>query len=211
MEKTFSKAVPDELYIDSFAQNKTATYTYEGPETFVVLVEKSLGGVLQVLQPGEEPQFYNQDQVAAITIDATTAPDIAKYLFDNTTPERQFETEELPGDKTYQKITNPTLRDYYLVNYNFDTNSWNWTVVTKLARTQLNDLADRYKQYVEDNISKIEGNAALNAVANTYLQQLEAFNTTGIGSIPSWKFIEISLADVPAPPTQLVVAFNVLP
>jgi|688.fasta_scaffold941190_2 hypothetical protein len=211
MEKTFSKSVPDELYIDSFAQNKTATYTYDGPETFNVLVEKLSGGVTHVYQPGEDHGSYNSEQYEVMTVDANTAPDVAKYLRDTAIPERVFETEQLPGNKTYQKITNPTLRDYYAINYNFDNSAWNWKVITVVARTQLNDLADRYKKYVEDNISKIEGNSQLIALANTYLGQLEDFNTTGIGSIPSWKFIEISLVDVPQPPSQLVVAFNVLP
>lgn len=210
MEKTFNKSVPDELYIDSFAQNKTASYTYTGPETLSVLVDNILGGVQQVLLPGETA-LINPDLQMQITVDANTATDVAYYITNTETPEREFETETLPGDKTYQKLTNPTIRDYYNINYNIETGSWDWTLITKLARTPLNDLADRYKEYIETNVSKIENNTSLVTLADTYLAQLDAFNTTGIGSIPSWKFIEISLADVPVPPAQLVVAFNVLP
>lgn len=210
MEKTFNKPVPDELYIDSFAQSKTASYTYTGPETLNVIVDSILGGVQHVLLPGET-MLYNPELQTQITLDANTATDVAYYLTNTTTPEREFETETLPGNNTYEKLTNPTIRDYYNINYNHETGTWNWKLITRLARTPLNDLADKYKQYIETNKSKIEGDTTLTTLANTYIAQLDAFNTTGVGSIPSWKFIEISLATVPAPPSQLVVAFNVLP
>jgi hypothetical protein len=210
MEKTFNKAVPDELYIDSFAQNKTKTYTYTGPETVKVIVDRIYGGVQHVLLPGEL-DTHNQELSTVIVVDAETATDVAYFLTNSITGTREFETEDLPGEYTYQKLTNPTIRDYYKINYDFETSTWKWSLITKLARTPLNDLADKYKQYIEDNKSKVSSSAELTALANTYLQQLDDFNTTGIGSIPSWKFIEISLADVPAPPSQLVVTFNVLP
>jgi hypothetical protein len=210
MEKTFNKPVPDELYIDSFAQSKTTSYTYTGPETLNVIVDSLLGGVQYVLLPGET-MLHNPELQTQITVDANTATDVAYYLINTTIPEREFETETLPGNNTYEKLTNPTIRDYYNINYNHETGTWNWTLITRAPRTALNNLADKYKQYVETNKSKIEGDTTLTTLANTYIAQLDAFNTTGVGSIPSWKFIEISLATVPAPPSQLVVAFNVLP
>lgn len=210
MEKTFNKPVPDELYIDSFAQNKTASYTYIGPETVEVLVDVFHGGVQHVATPGEV-YSYNPELSKVVTVDASSATDVAYYLTNTATPEREFETQTLPGGKTYEQITNPTIRDYYSINYNLDTNTWEFKVITREPRSVLNDLADRYIQYIETNKSKVATNTELTALANTYLAQLNAFNTTGIGSIPSWKFIEISLADVPTPPSQLVVAFNVLP
>lgn len=210
MEKTFNKPVPDELYIDSFAQNKTASYTYTGPKTLTVVVDSILGGVQHVLSPGEV-FMINPDFQTKLEIDADIDTDVAYLLTNTTIPDREFETENLPGGNTYQKITNPTLSDYYTVNYNFETSEWQWKLITKLARTQLNDLADKYIQYIETHKSKIADNTALTAIADKYVADLNAFNTTGIGSIPSWKFIEFSLADVPAPPSQLVVAFNVLP
>jgi hypothetical protein len=49
-------------------------------------------------------------------------------------------------------------------------------------------------------------------IANTYLQALDTFETTGKGSIPSWKISEIpSLASVPMIPQDLIIAFDVLP
>lgn len=211
MEKTFNKAVPDELYIDSFAQNKTISYVYNGPNTLQVIVDKELGGVQYVSTVPNEVIRFNPELQVKLTVDANTDTDVAYYLTNDATPAREFETEQLPGNKTYQKVTNPTIRDYYTINYNFETSTWDWSLITRLARTTLNDLADKYKEYIQTNKAKVESNPTLTALVNTYLTQLEDFNTTGIGSIPSWKFIEVSLADVPAPPSQLIVAFNVLP
>lgn len=212
MEISFTKSVPDELYIDSFGQNKTVTITYNGPEILKVLVDIISGGIQYVALEPSENIVHNPDFSTVLTVDANISPDVAYYIKLAEIPgEQEFITENLPGGKTYQKLVNPTLRDYYALNYNFETNAWNWTLITRQARSMLNDLADKYKDYINTHKSKVENNQTLTDLANTYLAQLEAFNTTGIGSIPSWKFIEFSLAEVPAPPLQLVTAFNVLP
>lgn len=38
MEKTFTVNVPDDLWVDSWTENKTTDYTYNGPSTINVLV-----------------------------------------------------------------------------------------------------------------------------------------------------------------------------
>ena len=53
--------------------------------------------------------------------------------------------------------------------------------------------------------------AEITKVAQDYLATLDTFETTGKGSIPSWKIIDAKISDVPMVPQELVAAFNVFP
>jgi hypothetical protein len=205
----FTKPVPNELYIDSFTNGNTKTWTYTGNNILHLLVEKRLGDIAQV---HDDLNFnYNSEFFQVITIDASVDPDVAYFASNTHIPDRIFVTETLVDGSTYEQITNPTLRDIYNMNYNFENSTWNWTVKTVEPRTMLNDYADRNREYINSNISKISGNATLTQLANDYLQELDTFESTGSGSIPSWKKITHNLSDVPRIPQDLIVAFNVLP
>lgn len=206
----FTKPVPDELYIDSFINGNTKTWTYTGKNLVYLLVEKQNGEITQVC---EDLNFnYNEELFEIITIDANVNPDVAYYATNTTIPDRVFVTETLIDGSTYEQISNPTLRDIYSLNYNFENSEWNWKLITRNPKSRLNDYTERNREYVNSNISKISSNTALMQIANTYLQTLDAFETTGKGSIPSWKMIEIpKLSEVPAIPQDLINAFDVLP
>jgi hypothetical protein len=205
----FTKPVPDELYIDSFTKGNTQTWTYTGNNLVYISVDKISNGIQGVHDTLEFN--YNPDLTEVMTIDAPVHPDIAYYASNTHIPDRIFVTETLIDGTTYEQITNPVLRDIYEVRYDSANTAWNWIVITRNPKSLLNDYADRNKHYINNNISKISSNAALMEIANTYLQTLETFETTGKGSIPSWKMITTNLGDVPPIPHDLIVAFNVLP
>ena len=205
----FTKPVPNELYIDSFTNGNTETWTYTGNNLIYVLVEKRAGEVEGVY---DDSYFnYNPEISQLITVDASVNADVAYYMTTKDIPDRIFVTETLVDGSTYEQIANPVLRDMYNVNYNFETGTWDWKFITREPRTMLNDYADRNREYINSNISKVSDNATLTQLANDYLQELDTFESTGAGSIPSWKKITHNLGDVPRIPQDLIVAFNVLP
>jgi hypothetical protein len=125
---SFTKPIPDELYIDSFVNNNTKAWTYTGNNLVYILVDKILGGIQGNY---DNMDFnYNPDISQLMTIDATIYPDVAYWATNTDIPDRIFETETLVDGTMYEKITNPTLRDVYSLNYDFQNNKWNWTVVT---------------------------------------------------------------------------------
>jgi hypothetical protein len=206
----FTKSVPDELYIDSFTKNKTATWTYEGPEYVYVTVDKDFGNI-QGFHDGVD-DLYNRDRYVMVTVDAKVATDVACHLANTVLiPERTFFTETLPDGTTHDEIDNPCIRDYYSLHYDHENTKWDFKVITREPKTILNELANRYREYVNTHISKFSDNAELSKLANDYLKSLDDFETTGMGGVPSWKIIEPKLSSVPAVPSALVVAANVLP
>lgn len=208
MNITFTKPVPDELWVDSFTANNTMELTYSGPETVQVLVEKDIGTFILC----DDETRYNPDLQFKMTIDATAMPDIAYFVTNRELPrdEYEYETEDLPGGLTYERITNPSLFDYYSLFYDDANDEWDWVLITRDPKSVINYTADRYKQYVQDNADKFTTTSLKNK-ATAYLAELDTLVTTGKGSIPVWKLIEFSAADVPIPPGELISAAGVLP
>lgn len=209
MSLTFTKKVPDELYIDSFKDNKSVTYEYDGPAKLLLLIEKQSGSISGVLN--SEDDRFNPDFYELLVLDASVHTDVAYYVYHTDIPERVFESETLIDGTTYEKIANPTLRDFYQVIFNYDKNKWDWKVVTVNPKSIRNITAERYRNFVNDNIDTIASNTALMNVATDYLATLDDFEKTGKGSIPSWKIIEARISDVPTVPQDLVAAFNSFP
>lgn len=205
----FTKKIPDELYMDSFSKNLKKSYTYEGPETFKVLVDKESGSPTHILESDEDK--FNPDAYTPITVDATKDTDVAEYLYNTAIPERQFEDETLVDGSVYKKITNPVLRDFYTIRYDFETSSWVWTSIVRNPVSILKELAERNKSFVELNLEIIKDDVASTKIATDYIKTLDDFMTTGKGSIPSWKLDEFPLSSVPMIPQELIVAFNQLP
>lgn len=210
IQVNFTKPVPNELYIDSFTNGKTQSYVYSGNNLIYVAIDIPEGAIQDV---HEDLNFnYNPDISKQLIIDARINPDVAYYVTNTNTPDRIFATETLVDGTTYEQITNPSLRDMYHINYDLQTNTWKWTFITRNPKGRLNDLAQRNRDYVNTYISTISSNTALMQIANTYLQTLDTFETTGKGSIPSWKIIAVpKLSEVPPIPQDLILAFDVLP
>jgi hypothetical protein len=211
----FTKPIPDELYVDSFANGNTKTWTYTGNNIVYVTVIKPRDTVMpfgEIEGVQDNLDFrYNSDTTQVMVINATVDPDVAYYCSNTHIPDRIFVTETLIDGTTYQQISNPVLRDYYRLNYDFENTTWNWELIKRNSKDSSNDLADRYRDYVNSNITNISSNTQLMQIANTYLQALDTFDTTGKGSIPSWKRMTVSLGDVPPVPHDIIVALNVLP
>jgi hypothetical protein len=210
IQVNFTKPIPNELYIDSFTNGNTQSYVYSGNNLLYVAVDIPLGGIQDI---HEDPDFkYNPDNTKKVIIDANVNPDVAYFITNTTFDDRIFATETLIDGTTYEQITNPMLRDMYQVNYDLETNTWKWKFITRNPKGRLNDFAQRNRDYVNTYISTISSNTALMQIANTYLQTLDTFETTGKGSIPSWKIIAVpKLSEVPPIPQELILAFDVLP
>ena len=209
MSVSFIKKIPDELYIDSSNNNRVVNLEYDGPDVLYVLVDKFSNMFARLLDSSVDR--FNSDLFEMIVIDSKIHPDVAYYFTNIDIPEREFETETLVDGTTYQKIINPTLKDFYRIKYDFDKKNWIWEVITVDHKSIRNIVTDRYRNYVNENLEKISADTNLKKIATDYLKTLDTFEKTGKGSIPSWKIIEAKISDVPMVPQELVAAFNVLP
>jgi hypothetical protein len=209
MLATFSKKIPDELYVDSFKNNNVMNLEYDGPSVLYILVNKSFGLVEKVLETSEDR--YNSDLSELITLEAAAYPDVAYLITNNNIEERVFETETLVDGTTYEKIVNPSLNDFYRIKYDLNNKKWIWEVTTVEPKSIRNITAERYRNYINENLDKVSSDINLKKLATDYLVVLDNFEKTGKGSIPSWKIIDARISDVPMIPQELVAAINVLP
>ena len=208
MPINFSKQVPDELFVDSFTSNNSLELSYSGPDVIKVLVNRQDGLVGGFVETNDDP--HNGDMYMIVDIVAADEPAVA-HFFDPTfvRPEIEFVTETQAGGLTFEAIANPTLRDYYEVEYDLETSEWVWKPIVKEKKSILNDTADKYRKYINDNIDTLTG--AVKTAATGYLTTLDNFETTGKGSIPTWKLVEFSPKDVPIPPANVITAIGFLP
>lgn len=209
MSVSFTKKIPDELYIDSFNNNKVINLEYDGPDVLYVLVDKFSNMFVRILDSSIDN--FNYDLFEMVVVDSKIHPDVAYYLTNSNIPDREFETETLIDGTTYQKIINPTLKDFYRVKYDLESKKWIWEVITVDPKSIRNIVAEKYRNYINENIEKVSNDTILKKTATDYLKTLDTFETSGKGSIPSWKIIEAKISDVPMVPAELMAAFNVLP
>jgi hypothetical protein len=205
----FTKKIPDSLHVNTFTSNASLTLTYNGPESSLFLIEKEHGHICNVLETMEDA--YNQDHYLVVETSASESPDVLYFFHQSEFPEREYVTETLVDGTTHDEISNPRLKDYYITFYDLENKVWVWEVITRNPRSVYNELADRYREYVTQNLHKIESNEVLKEVATKYLQRLTDFETTGAGSIPSWKIAAANTACVPLPSPILMAAFENTP
>lgn len=211
MSITFTKDIPNEPYVDDYSDGKKLELTYSGPEVIKVLVSRDHGS-LQGIRLDEDSR-YNEERDMVVEIISKDEPDVA-YFVDYVLPDsykHEFKDETLPDGSVYQQIINANIKDYFSLSYDVENSKWIWNKILREKRSILNDTADKYRKYVNDNIDSVKSNKSVKQAAETYLAALDKFEKTGIGSIPSWKKIEFDVKVVPIPPVEFITAVGYLP
>lgn len=211
MSISFSKDIPNEPYIDDYSEGKKLDLVYSGPDIVRVLVSKENGFITGINL--DEDSKYNQERDLLVEVVAKDNP-AAAYFFTYVCPSdynHEFIDEVLPDGSVYQQITNATIKEYFWLSYDLDSNTWVWNKVLREKKSILNETADKYRKYVKDNLESVKTNKSVKLAAENYLATLDKFEETGIGSIPSWKKIEFDIKTVPIPPVEFISAVGVLP
>jgi hypothetical protein len=218
MQKEFTVNVPDELWVDSWDDGLTATYTYEGPQYFYIGFDsKFVPTILPNHAVDSEIDPFSDEQAAdfieTITLDANENPDIAYMLYAPYVDHADHTFEDVANHdgSTYKKITNPHMHDYFELHWNTITaelptlhakvkdtdNQLQITAKNRLAHIQKYNNA-----YDFDTDDQAAIDAAI-ATLNTYIDT--------IATAYPWKYVEYDLTEVPKIPAALQLLFNQLP
>lgn len=210
MGKTFTVNVPDQLWLNSWTENKTESYTYEGPDTWNVVV---CGESLLASDWSEdtiEAESSTKDFV--VTLDATDDANLPVAYFMHTQGAEHEYTEEDEtnhDDSVYKKITNPLIHDYFDVGYDNET-GLHLTPIYKNTKTIAEEKAEQRLAYVKKYNDVYDFDADAQEKIDTFLTSMTTYMST-MASVYPWKYTTIDENEIPKIPVSIVTIFNTLP
>jgi len=219
MQKEFTVNIPDELWVDSWEDELTATYTYEGPRYFYAGLDSGLA--VHELRYGDlesEAEAFTEEEsnkyAFTVIIDADVNPELAHMIYVHDHEDHVFEDIANHDGSIYKKITNPCLKDIYSLEWRM-TNTADAAeaylepiykntelVLHKIAKSRLNILKKYDNAYDFDTEDQAKVDAAI-ATFNTYLES--------IATAYPWKYISVDETEIPKIPASLQLLFNQLP
>jgi len=209
MEKTFTVNVPDDLWVDSWTENKTTDYTYNGPSTINVLV--SLTDDFPIVRWSEDDiTVDDEDKQLVVTIDADTDTAIAHALV-NAGAEHEYTYTTITNhdDSTHEEINNPTINDIYEVVY-APANGFVLEQIIKQSETMNERTAKERLAYVVKYDEAYDFDDATQTVIDTFKTNIDNYLTT-MSTVYPWRYVTIDATVIPKIPASLVATFNTLP
>ena len=225
MAREFTINIPDELWVDSWENNLTKTYTYPGPDSLWLEINhtaKSLNAIF-----ANEPEQGYKDAIDALegddcieefVVDSDEKALIAHlllmnaldYNFDEEHPwEYEYEDEEQYDGSIYSKIVNPAVKDYFSLEIGkvgSDTITYNQTY--KDPENRLEVLAKRRLAY----LNKFTGSFDFTDTPEM-ASTISALNTFILdqATVYPWKFASLDEDTVPKIPVSLAKVLTEMP
>lgn len=212
MEKTLTIKIPNELWVDDFSENKTADFTYSGPDKVWFLVEKT--GTNVIVSPvtyTTKPEVRENQIAVPVEIATATEAELAAAIIlqPELTPYQYTHTKQTNYDgSVYYAISNPRLKDYYGVTSS-QTGNLSLVSITKNQPNPNLTPALQKQQLVEKYLADHEFDAADRAKVEAYLAIISDY-VNKVKTAYVWKFITVP-NDVPEIPAELMALFNTLP
>ena len=211
MEKTLTIKIPNELWVNDFSENKTADFTYSGPDKVWFLVEKT--GTNVIVSPvtyTTEPQVLENQVAVPIEIATATDAELAAAIIlqPELTPYQYTHTKQTNYDgSVYYAISNPKLNDYYDVTSS-QTGSLSLISIAKNQPNPNLTPAVKKHQLIEKYLADHEFDTEDRAKVEAYLAVISDY-VVKIKTAYMWKFVTIT-NDVPEIPADLMALFNTL-
>jgi hypothetical protein len=208
--KEYTVNVPDELWVDSWDNNNTATYTYEGPATVYATIRGD--GISTVSVEPINAEEHPGERV--IEIDANVQPDVADWI--HPTPEdfsHTHTTETNPDGSTWERITNPGIRDWFELapaTPNEDGREVELVAIIKDPDTQYEIKVRERKAYVKKYDDAYDFDADTQATIDTFLAACDTY-LSDYAPIYPWKYVTVPEGSMPKIPAVLISTFNNLP
>jgi len=210
MSKTFTINVPDQIWVDSWTENKTESYEYLGPSTYYVLIDGSTNLASMWSEESIDANPDTKDFV--VTVDTTDDTNLPVAYFMHTQGnehEYTYEDETNHDGSVYQKITNPLIHDYFDIGYDTDA-GLQLVPIYKNTKTIAEEKAEKRIEYVKKYNDTYDFDADTQAIIDTFLSDMTSYMTT-MSSVYPWKYVTIDENEIPKIPASIVTVFNTLP
>lgn len=210
MQKEFTINVPDQLWVDSWTENKTQTLTYDGPEKYYVIVTDQQGLTQWSAEP-LEADIEQRGNPFVVEVDATEHTDVAYWLLHHADPvEHEFIDEVNHDGSIFKKITNPSIRDIYFAQYDIDQSKIVLLLITRRTTTYSEIQAQERLAYVNRYSEVYAFSDAVEAAIATFKSDTTTY-LDSMKDIYPWKYVSISTNNVPRIPSIVVTEFAKLP
>ena len=207
----FTHLLPTELYVAGISTNITGSYTYVGPETFDVWVDRSDGGVTKIAVTADPPENADiRKTISALSSDSLPMAYALSHQFHSDyTYNYTYTNETMSNGDVYKKIDNPDLRDAYEVYWDFSAEKWAFKQILKPLENENADEATRRKDYVKTYTDQYDFGDTINTKADHYIAGIGTY----LGNNPyykKWKYITLpsSVGTIPKIPIDLQVELN---
>tara|TARA_B100001113_G_C20975162_1_gene563591 strand:- start:210 stop:887 length:678 start_codon:yes stop_codon:yes gene_type:complete len=208
---SFTQLLPTELYVAGISTNISGSYTYVGPETFDVWVDRADGGVTKVAVTTDPPDNGDiRKTISALSSDSLPmAYTLSHQFHDDYTYNYTYTNETMSNGDVYKKINNPDLRDAYEVYWDFSAEKWAFKQILKDLVNDNRDEAIRRKDYVKTFSDQYDFGTDINTKIDTYLSAIDTY----LGNNPyykKWKYITLpaSVGTIPKIPIDVQVELN---
>jgi len=208
---SFTHLLPTELYVAGISTNITGSYTYVGPETFDVWVDRADGGVTKVAVSADPP--INGDirkTISALSSDSLPMAYALSHQFhDDYTYNYTYTNETMSNGDVYKKIDNPDLRDAYEVYWDFSAEKWAFRQILKPLENENADEAKKRRDYVKTYSDQYDFGDTINTKIDHYVAGIGTY----LGNNPyykKWKYITLpsSVGTIPKIPVEVQVELN---
>jgi len=217
MTQDFTISVPDQLWVDSWADEATKTYTYDGPDTVYVEIQMS---DYAIVNASTTALTADEGNTYIVEITAADYPERAMMVVEGNDTEgyEHTYTDEAQFDgSVYRAISNPRLSDYFEMTYqpvpDDDDQELGLSLVIKTKTTESPALveAKRRQTYVQKYADQYSFDTDDQTAVDNYLTSIASHITTLSTAYP-WKFDGgVPSSSIPKIPASLVVLFNTLP
>lgn len=205
MIKDFTIAIPDEYWIDSWENNNSITYSYDGPEK--IYVKKSQAAITE--WSAEEMEAIDE-QETIIEIDANIQTDVAHHFVSSKEDViYEFEDEINPDGSIYKKIINPKIQDLFYLFLDSGLNKIMLKPIYKKTDSLPVIEARKKLEYVKKYNNTFDFEPEIKTVIDKFITDTEEY-LSGMSTVYPWKYIEIP-NNSPKIPVVLIQKFSTLP
>jgi hypothetical protein len=201
MNKLFTISIPDEIYIDNFLENKTAQYTYNGPQILLVAIRGNSSNMILVEQ---RDQLSGLD-VTYVEINAEVDTTVA-YFLTTQSATVDYTFEDIVNDydgSIYVSVSNPRIQDYYKLTYTQgNPGKWSLDLITRNMSTTIEYTVQRELDSVRTTLSLDTLASEEKLVYESYVAECERWLADKAPLHP-WKFIDFPAGNVPIIPEVL--------
>jgi len=205
MKKEFTINVPDEIWVDSWEENKTETWTYEGPEKIWVLINTQTNAVLNH-ELAKSNELKN-DNILEIEINANENPEIAHWFIE-TGENREIEfVDEINHDGSIHKSpVNLIILDYFIVEYS-PLEGLFLSPIIKENKTVNEEKAEKRLAFVKKYDNLYEFDEEIQLKIDETIKRLEDYLKLLEKARP-WKYVTLDEKEIPRIPYILVTTFQ---